>query len=774
MPRQEPSTGNDDSALSLLDIFANGMGCVLMLMVVFILRISVSTGGSGVESRPTMVTVAWSSEAPPTGTGAARLRMRVLHDAYRGTNAPSLPDGNWKMVSTSGTDHSNSSSVSERHESLVLLAPELRKNSEWTIEVGIDFGELPVHTTRNATHPFEILAGRIDDRLKKLNQPTYRPVAEAEILKLADDHRQFLEIISSHQAKWLAVEAAWEASSDTVTFAKARQERWQWARDCYEELRSLSYPSNGPAIDTGWYDVFMIDGVVQTPKFEHALTHQIGLELALADALGSSADLLESPSARWVSGIKWLIDPEFSLPIRVTFVGGVGDPIVDQEAILFAPFSGTSGDGWTALSTLHVDRKRLVRWDWKDIQPATASTVPTTVPPTTGTKVRLSKWDKITASLPRGDNGVVTESMDRALSLLASKQDSGTTPKSHGRFDKLTDTDGQLGPGVTGLCLMAYLAAGHTPDCSNSPHREVVLNAIENLVAVQESGGEFSLGATANAQYHHGFATMALAQSIPFLKTAAEQNSADAVDKHSMDRAKAILPQAEVALASAVKLLIGSNSFGRGDKGGWGYNKERDDTSVSAVQVKALVESYHLLPALKPEVEEALKSADKFFKSCRIEYGTYQYRLGNGTANKVPRPTSPLPLLRGSDPIWPARLPGCLLAECYCNSAYLASGEKKTWGPGLERFKLWDLKDGELKNANIHAYYALYYAAHLRYELGPSLEVKKNSKWLRGAARLVLAEQADDGSFQRGTYGTAMAVIALSLHMRHVAEDGLQ
>ena len=766
MARQEASTGNDDSSMSILDVFANGMGCVLMLMVVFVLRITVTSTGSGQESRPTMVTLAWSTENPPIGSGPSKLKVRVLRsDGYVEPSEGDLPKG-WNVVSTSGRSYGQKAMD---HESVVILAPEMPKNSRWKLQLGLDYSKPPLIASRDKLHPFEKLADRISKRLDKLDNPTERVTARAEIIRLVDDYRKFLEIVTESQNKWIAKETSWQSTG--ITYEAAVNERWTWANECFEKLKSLSYPPTGNNIDAGWYESFLRtatnkDGVnifppgtLQIAEFESALSALIRGEILPAGTSGDSVNLLASDRAKWAIGMRSVVDEGFSLPISVTFVGGIGEPIVDEPCVVDNPFLGTSSDGWTSVSMIEVDRTNSAEWNWEEIEPIPEPENPTGQP-LLGTTTQLSQWDLIWANWTSHDpEKDVVGSIDRALALLASKQDS------QGAFSKASEADDQTGPGITALALMSFFARGHSPAAVSSQYRTCTIKGINQLLSLSESdGGKLGRDGTGHKQYHHGFATMALAQSVPLVERASELDSANAAEHAKL------LERIEKALDSAVSLLLGPTPYGPGGTGGWGYNGNFDDTSVAAVQVKALIEAYYALPARRDDIKASLQKAKTFFESSRVEFGTYEYRASKNS-DDVPEPTEPLKL-NGSNINWPARLPGCLLAECYCNPAFLSSGERESWNPGLKRFALWTPKANDLKGS--YAHYALYYSAHLRFELryGPSLP--KNAEWSKKAVAAILAGQQTDGRFAKGTYGTAMAIIALSLQLKAAVLDEFQ
>src|SRR5262249_48653267 len=71
---------------------------------------------------------------------------------------------------------------------------------------------------------------------------------------------------------------------------------------------------------------------------------------------------------------------------------------------------------------------------------------------------------------------------------------------------------GEAGPGVTGLCLMAFLASGEDPNFG--PYNRHVHNAVRAIISSQDgSSGLFGGGSGGGNMSHHGFAMLALAEA---------------------------------------------------------------------------------------------------------------------------------------------------------------------------------------------------------------------------------------------------------------------
>ncbi len=89
--------------------------------------------------------------------------------------------------------------------------------------------------------------------------------------------------------------------------------------------------------------------------------------------------------------------------------------------------------------------------------------------------------------------------------------------RSDGHWGSASDYDdkyGRVTVGKTGLCLLAFLGAGHTPD-SDTEYSDVTARAVDLLLSVQDDdSGHFGY----TAAYSHGIATYALAECFALTK----------------------------------------------------------------------------------------------------------------------------------------------------------------------------------------------------------------------------------------------------------------
>ena len=78
---------------------------------------------------------------------------------------------------------------------------------------------------------------------------------------------------------------------------------------------------------------------------------------------------------------------------------------------------------------------------------------------------------------------------------------------SHRKPNRATGKGGQQGPGITGMALMVLLASGEDPNFGL--YANSVRRALRSIIGQQSA----STGIMGKSMYHHGFATLALAEA---------------------------------------------------------------------------------------------------------------------------------------------------------------------------------------------------------------------------------------------------------------------
>jgi len=155
--------------------------------------------------------------------------------------------------------------------------------------------------------------------------------------------------------------------------------------------------------------------------------------------------------------------------------------------------------------------------------------------------------EKVGEVVPRD----VREMYDRGLQYLANTQ------SEQGNW-----TDGEQGPGITGLALMAFLASGEDPNYGlYSGH---VRKAIRSIITGQNA----STGYFGQSMYHHGFAMLALAEAYG---TVDDRNLWPA----GQGKGRTIGQALELAVRAAV------TSQKKNQFGGWRYSPDQNDADTS-------------------------------------------------------------------------------------------------------------------------------------------------------------------------------------------------
>ncbi len=186
---------------------------------------------------------------------------------------------------------------------------------------------------------------------------------------------------------------------------------------------------------------------------------------------------------------------------------------------------------------------------------------------------------------------------DRGLAYLASTQTEGGTWQ-----------DGHVGPGVTGMALMAFLASGEDPNFGK--YALQIKKAVRGLTGAQDN----KTGFLGNSMYHHGFGMLGLAEAYG---TVDDRRIWAPGDK------KSIAKSLELAVRCAV------TSQKKNPLGAWRYSPGANDadTSVSGAVLVGL------LAARNAGIEVPDKSIDRavdYFKSMTSDSGFVGYSGGFG------------------------------------------------------------------------------------------------------------------------------------------------
>jgi len=316
----------------------------------------------------------------------------------------------------------------------------------------------------------------------------------------------------------------------------------------------------------------------------------------------------------------------------------------------------------------------------------------------------------------------VDEAIDRALAYLAKEQNKdGSWP---GPMRRNT--------AIASLCVMAFLAKGHTP--GTGPHGDVLNKGIDFVIDSAQHNG-LLVGDTRShgPMYSHTIATLMLSE-VTGMVTPERQTKLDA------------------ALGNALRLILTAQDVRKATKhqGGWRYqhNSRDSDISCSGWALMSLRSARNNGAAVP---KKAIEEAVRFVMHCRSRDGGFGYQPGNGPGL--------------------ARTGTALLCLELC-------GQHRT--DVTKQGGDWVLKYIGLDGSSRHRgrnehffYYGMYYCAQGMFQLG-------EDHWEKFGAYmydLLLKMQETDGSWpetggnerQAGRgYSTAMAILAMSVAYRQL------
>jgi hypothetical protein len=311
---------------------------------------------------------------------------------------------------------------------------------------------------------------------------------------------------------------------------------------------------------------------------------------------------------------------------------------------------------------------------------------------------------------------------------------------------EVSDKYGLVGVGRTGLCVLAFLGAGHTPQ-SNTQHSAVVARAIAWLSAQQLPSGHFGH----SDAYSHGIATYALAEAF------------------ALTRDEALRAPIERAVAH---VLANQRTSGGGkNRGGWSYYgddgpyfDEYARTSITSWQVMAL-ESARLGGIAVPDA--AFENAKRFLLAAwDEELGAFRY------SHDPSRLSSNWPTLPASTPA--AMFALSLLGEDLASARY-DDARQYVLTRATPQYR-YRGDDAFVLRGQGNVYFS-YYATLAMFRAGGGAW----SEWNASLQPLFLESQRADGAWgplssyadyagddeRDAAYSTAMAVLCLEVYYRY-------
>jgi len=275
--------------------------------------------------------------------------------------------------------------------------------------------------------------------------------------------------------------------------------------------------------------------------------------------------------------------------------------------------------------------------------------------------------------------------------------------------------------GVTSLCVMAFLASGHTP--GNGTYGALINKGVDCVLDSAQPDGMLLRPNPANGpMYSHAISTLLLSEVSGMV---------DGPRQKKMDK----------VLGPALKLLLTAQTQTKPppQQGGWRYNANSKDSDISCTGWALMgLRSARNAGAAVPKA--SLDEAVRFVLNCRRDDGGFAYQPG-GESGLARTGTALLCLElagRHRDPV--------------------------TLGAGDYILKNLPRKYGEGQ----YFYYGLYYSSQGMFQLG-------GDHWEKYSARLydmMLKFQKPDGSWPDGAggeatagpcYATAMSVLAMSV-----------
>lgn len=294
---------------------------------------------------------------------------------------------------------------------------------------------------------------------------------------------------------------------------------------------------------------------------------------------------------------------------------------------------------------------------------------------------------------------------ERGLAWLAAKQS-----------EKGDWQDGNRGCGLTGICLMSFLASGQDPNFGR--YAPNIRRAVRAIIADQEE----KTGYLPGSMYHHGFAMLALAEAC------------GAVDESLLWQEGAAGGRRSIAEALHLAIKLAVTAQQKNQWGGWRYTPTSTDadTSVTGAVLMGLLAARN---AGLEVPDEAIDKGLAYIRRSTGKDGAVAYSGGMGGMGESMNRSAIATLV-------------------------FAVGRHRDW----EQFRA-ALKHitGQLEHRELsYPEYYRYYMAQALFQA----DYEAWQKWNAALIRQFRDIQAPDGGFPNGSYGTGMSLLALALNFR--------
>jgi hypothetical protein len=291
--------------------------------------------------------------------------------------------------------------------------------------------------------------------------------------------------------------------------------------------------------------------------------------------------------------------------------------------------------------------------------------------------------------------------------LQRTQDDRGTWPAGEG-----------VGPGTTGLAVLAFLASGEDPNFG--PYRDVVRRGLRHIIGSQSA----VTGYMGPSMYHHGFATLALCEAYGVVDDSDLFSVEESESKRGLD----------LAIELAVRAALTSQKGNR--RSAWRYapNASDADTSVSGAVMMGLLAARN---AGFEVPDESIDKAIEYFAGMTAGDGTVGY---SGTTDGG----------------------GESVARSSITNLVLAIARRKEM-KAYQLTKQYIIVNRDA--APTWPEYARYYQAQALFQ--SDVEIWK--EWNDRLVRKLKREQQPDGSFQGDlgvTNSTSMSLLALAVNFR--------
>lgn len=273
---------------------------------------------------------------------------------------------------------------------------------------------------------------------------------------------------------------------------------------------------------------------------------------------------------------------------------------------------------------------------------------------------------------------------------------------------------GNMGAGVDGICLMAFLASGE--DVNFGRYAGNVRRAVRAIIRQQNT----STGYLPNSMYHHGFAMLALSEAYGM------------VDESLLWEGQG---SAHRSIAETLDLAVrcAATSQKKSRLGGWRYSPDAvdADTSVTGAMLMGLLAARN---AGMDVPDDTINGAMEYMRRSTGRDGSVAYTGGIGGGGSMN-----------------------LTAIATLTAAVSRQKDPEKYPATLKRLT----SDLEHKDTSYIEYFR-YYMAQALFQG----DYEAWQKWNSATVRALNESQSDNGSFGGNAYSTGMSLLALALNYR--------